>query len=288
MTDNQDDMIESFRQGLNVVAVGSAGTGKTYVGLALALEALIEGRVNKIILIRSAVATRDIGFLPGTEAEKMAVYEQAFSSIVNELLGRGDAYQVLKQKGVIEFHSSSFLRGVTIKDAIIVVDEIANYNQHEMQTILSRVGDNARVILMGDFNDSLSMGALDALTLQGEHLHSNDIKAAGLGHLSDTARSAVFAQYRLQDAYELFIAANMPDNLVHSREHRAATHYYGPKGSVLDYILLSNEFDASDSRSLAQVVDYQTCDRHLVRPEYERDAYSTDHAPVWVELALRR
>lgn len=144
------------------------------------------------------------------------------------------------------------------------------------------------VILMGDFNDSLSMGALDALTLQGEHLHSNDIKAAGLGHLSDTARSAVFAQYRLQDAYELFIAANMPDNLVHSREHRAATHYYGPKGSVLDYILLSNEFDASDSRSLAQVVDYQTCDRHLVRPEYERDAYSTDHAPVWVELALRR
>lgn len=151
MTDSQDDMIDSFRQGYNVVAVGSAGTGKTYVGLALALEALIEGRVNKIILIRSAVATRDIGFLPGTEAEKMAVYEQAFSSIVNELLGRGDAYQVLKQKGVIEFHSSSFLRGVTIKDAIIVVDEIANYNQHEMQTILSRVGDNARVILMGDF-----------------------------------------------------------------------------------------------------------------------------------------
>ena len=151
MTDSQDDMIESFRQGLNVVAVGSAGTGKTYVAMALALEAIVEGRAAKIVLIRSAVATRDIGFLPGTEAEKMAVYEQAFSGIVNELLGRGDAYQVLKQKGVIEFHSSSFLRGVTIKDAIIVVDEIANYNQHEMQTILSRVGDNTRVILMGDF-----------------------------------------------------------------------------------------------------------------------------------------
>jgi len=144
------------------------------------------------------------------------------------------------------------------------------------------------VILMGDFNDSLSMGALDALTLQGEHLHSNDIKAAGLGHLSDAALAQVFGHYRLQDAYKLFIEANVADNASHYREHRAPTHYYGPKGSVLDYVLLSNEFDASDSRSLAQVVDYQTCDRHLVRPEYERDAYSTDHAPVWVELALRR
>ncbi|WP_198780809.1 endonuclease/exonuclease/phosphatase family protein [Shewanella putrefaciens] len=147
------------------------------------------------------------------------------------------------------------------------------------------------VILMGDFNDSLTMGALDALTIQGESIHSNDIKAAGLGHLSDAALAAVFAQYQLKDAYELFIEANLRDSLTgntaYHREHRAATHYYGPKGSVLDYILLSSEFDASHSRSLAQVIDYQTCDRHLVRPEYERDAYSTDHAPVIVELALR-
>lgn len=147
------------------------------------------------------------------------------------------------------------------------------------------------VIVMGDFNDSLSMGALDALTIQGDSIHSNDIKAAGLGHLSDAALAAVFAQYQLKDAYELFIEANLRDSLTgntaYHREHRAATHYYGPKGSVLDYILLSSEFDASHGRSLAQVVDYQTCDRYLVRPEYERDAYSTDHAPVIVELALR-
>lgn len=147
------------------------------------------------------------------------------------------------------------------------------------------------VIVMGDFNDSLTMGALDALTIQGESIHSNDIKAAGFGHLSDAALAAVFAQYQLKDAYELFIEANLRDSLTgntaYHREHRAATHYYGPKGSVLDYILLSSEFDASHGRSLAQVVDYQTCDRHLVRPEYERDAYSTDHAPVIVELALR-
>ncbi|MCL1088351.1 endonuclease/exonuclease/phosphatase family protein [Shewanella profunda] len=143
------------------------------------------------------------------------------------------------------------------------------------------------VMLMGDFNDGLLMGALDALTIRGESIHSGNIKAAGLGHLSDTSLAAVFAQYQLQDAYELFIEANLRNNAQYHREHRAATHYYGPKGSVLDYILLSSEFDANQGRSLAQVVDYQTCDRHLVRPEYERDAYSTDHAPVIVELAIR-
>ena len=148
------------------------------------------------------------------------------------------------------------------------------------------------VIVMGDFNDSLSMGALDALTIQGDSIHSGDIKAAGLGHLSDAALASVFAPYQLQDAYELFVEANLRDNLysntAYYKERRPATHYYGPKGSVLDYILLSSEFDASHGRSLAQVVDYLTCDRHLVRPEYERDAYSTDHAPVVVSLALRR
>jgi len=157
--------------------------------------------------------------------------------------------------------------------------------------LVRRQASKHPVIVMGDFNDSLTMGALDALTIQGESLHSNDIKAAGLGHLSDVALAAVFAQYQLKDAYELFMEANLRDSLTgntaYHREHRAATHYYGPKGSVLDYILLSSEFDASHGRSLAQVVDYQTCDRHLVRPEYERDAYSTDHAPVIVELALR-
>lgn len=163
--------------------------------------------------------------------------------------------------------------------------------------LVRRQASKHPVIVMGDFNDSLTMGALDALTIQGESIHSNDIKAAGLGHLSDAALAAVFAQYQLKDAYELFIEANLfikanqqdslTSNTAYHREHRAATHYYGPKGSVLDYILLSSEFDASHGRSLAQVVDYQTCDRHLVRPEYERDAYSTDHAPVIVELALR-
>ncbi|MCH1929165.1 endonuclease/exonuclease/phosphatase family protein [Shewanella sp. A25] len=156
-----------------------------------------------------------------------------------------------------------------------------------------RQTDSKPMILMGDFNDTLSMGALDALTMRGETIHGNDIKAAGLGALSDAALGKRFRHYQLSDAFELFIEANLfveenhADNTDYYRQRRSATHYYGPKGSVLDYILLSNEFDARDGASLAQVIDYQTCDRHLVRPEFERDAYSTDHAPIVVELAMR-
>nr|WP_258406002.1 endonuclease/exonuclease/phosphatase family protein [Shewanella acanthi] len=160
--------------------------------------------------------------------------------------------------------------------------------------ILKRRQDTSKpVILMGDFNDTLSMGALDALNMRGESIHGNDIKAAGLGALSDAALAKRFTHYQLTDAFELFIEANLfveenhADNTDYYRQHRSATHYYGPKGSVLDYILLSNEFDARDGASLAQVTDYQTCDRHLVRPEFERDAYSTDHAPIVVEITLR-
>lgn len=147
------------------------------------------------------------------------------------------------------------------------------------------------VIVMGDFNDCLSSGALNALTIQGDEIHSNDINAAGLGHLSAAALAAVFAQYQLQDAYGIFMAGDLDldatQGAIHKHGQRPPTHYYGPKGTVLDYILLSHEFDASDARSLAQVVDYQTCDRHLIRPEFDRDAYSTDHAPVVIELELR-
>lgn len=143
------------------------------------------------------------------------------------------------------------------------------------------------VVLMGDFNDSLTTGALDALVIQGESIHSGDVKAAGLGHLNEAMLATIFAKYQLQDAYDLCEQANQRENLHYFPTSRASTHYYGPKGSVLDYILLSSEFDAKQGASLAQVINYQTFDRHLVRPEYERDAYSTDHAPVMVELAFR-
>ena len=149
------------------------------------------------------------------------------------------------------------------------------------------------MVLMGDFNDSLDSGILGALTTQGAAIHTGDIKNADLGHLSDAAYHAVMAHYELQDAFTLY-AANLkvadsvclPDGAA-ADAIRQPTHYYGAKGSVLDYILLSSEFDAHHSNSLAAVTHYHTFDDHLVRPNFEQDAYSTDHAPVMVTLSIR-
>lgn len=146
----QKEMFRSFFEGYHLVARGCAGTGKSFSALFLSLTQLLRGEVDKIIIIRSAVASRDIGALPGTEAEKLAVYELPYKAIVNDLLQNGAAYEILKKKGQIEFSSTSFLRGLTFENAIIIIDEYQNLNQHELYTALTRVGENVQVIVSGD------------------------------------------------------------------------------------------------------------------------------------------
>lgn len=152
ITDNQVATFQAYNRGDNLFLHGCAGTGKTFISLYLALKELGErsSRRNKIVLIRTAQASKDIGFLPGTEKQKLEVYEAAYKAICAELYGRGDAYEILKQKGIIEFHGTSFLRGTTIDDAIIIVDEVQNQRYVEMRTVLTRTGDHSRVILCGD------------------------------------------------------------------------------------------------------------------------------------------
>ena len=154
LTDNQAVMIDAYRSGKMVIATGSAGTGKTFVALALALDSLIKGQIKKIIIVRSAVSTRDIGFLPGDEKEKMAAYEGPYRDAVNDLLGRGDAYGLLKIKGAIDFQSTSFLRGSTWHDTAVIADEIQNFNSHEVNTLMTRVGRNTRIVIVGDMVQS--------------------------------------------------------------------------------------------------------------------------------------
>lgn len=152
ITDNQVATFQAYNRGDNLFLHGCAGTGKTFISLYLALKELGDrsSRRNKIVLIRTAQASKDIGFLPGTEKQKLEVYEAAYKAICAELYGRGDAYEILKQKGIIEFHGTSFLRGTTIDDAIIIVDEVQNQRYVEMRTVLTRTGDHSRVILCGD------------------------------------------------------------------------------------------------------------------------------------------
>lgn len=152
ITDNQVKTFNAFEQGENLFLHGCAGTGKTFISIYLALKEIQNGksRRRKLIIIRTAQSSKDIGFLPGTEKQKLEVYEAPYKAICAELYHRDDAYDILKQKGIIEFHSTSYLRGTTINDAIILVDEVQNQRYVELRTVLTRTGDHSRIILCGD------------------------------------------------------------------------------------------------------------------------------------------
>jgi len=159
LTDNQEGAFHANGSGQHLLLYGVAGTGKTFLATYFALSDLIAGHAKRIIIVRSAVSTRDQGFLPGTLQEKMALYEAPYREIFSELCGnRRDVYDLLKKKDYLEFMSTSFIRGITFDDAIIIVDEMQNCTEHELNSILTRVGKNTRVILCGDTRqDDLKM-----------------------------------------------------------------------------------------------------------------------------------
>ena len=151
MTDNQERLFESYQQGKNILAIGSAGTGKTYISLYLALKDVMEkNQYKKIIVIRSSVQSREQGYMPGDAKEKLSHFEAPYIDIVNDLFARGDAYQIMKQKNMIEFMSTSFIRGLTFDNALILVDECQNMRWDEIRTIITRVGEGSRIVLCGD------------------------------------------------------------------------------------------------------------------------------------------
>ncbi len=154
-TDNQRRVFEAYAAGQNLILPGVAGTGKTFLSLYLALEAAIAGREPKpVVVMRSVVPTRDMGFLPGGVAEKAAVYELPYSAILKQLTGRSDSYDKLKTLGYIEFSTTSYVRGLTFRDNTVIVDECQNMSFHELDSIITRMGDGCRVIFSGDFRQS--------------------------------------------------------------------------------------------------------------------------------------
>lgn len=153
-TQTQAEAKFEFENYKNLVLTGYAGTGKTFLAIALALQALREKRIKKIHIFRSAVASRDIGFLPGSEEDKMEVYERSIRLCFNELLKRGDGYDILKQQDVVTFNSTSFERGVTYRDSIVIVDEIQNLTFQEIDTLVTRLHSSSRIVLCGDTRQS--------------------------------------------------------------------------------------------------------------------------------------
>jgi len=156
ITKNQEEVFEAWDRGDNLVLAGSAGTGKTFLALFMAFEEVLEpsSLYEEVVVIRSMVPTRDMGFLPGTKEEKEEAYTAPYRAIAHELFGDVASYNKAVTGKKIRFESTSFIRGVTIDNAIIVVDEMQNLNFHELDSVITRVGKNTRIIFAGDYRQS--------------------------------------------------------------------------------------------------------------------------------------
>ena len=162
LTENQQQLFKSYKEGKHLVAYGCAGTGKTFITLYNALRDVLDERTpyEKVYMVRSLVSTREIGFLPGDHDDKSALYQIPYKNMVKYMFQMAsDAdfemlYGNLKAQETIKFWSTSFLRGTTLDNAIIIVDEYQNLNFHELDSIITRVGENSRICFCGDARQS--------------------------------------------------------------------------------------------------------------------------------------
>lgn len=152
LTPSQQDFFHAFFENDHICAHGSAGTGKTYLAFYLALNEILNPNTpqDRIIVVRSVVPTREIGFLPGDLNEKVSVYESPYKDICAELIGRPSTYDDMKESGLIQFMPTSFIRGLTWENAFVLVDECQNMSFHEINSIVTRLGPNSRIIFTGD------------------------------------------------------------------------------------------------------------------------------------------
>jgi len=162
ITDNQKKLFDSYAEGKHLVAYGTAGTGKTFISLYNALADVLDESTpyERIYLVRSLVSTREIGFLPGDHEDKADIYQIPYKNMVKYMFQMPtDAdfemlYGNLKAQETIKFWSTSFIRGTTLDNAIVIVDEFQNLNFHELDSIITRIGENSRIIFSGDASQS--------------------------------------------------------------------------------------------------------------------------------------
>ena len=162
LTKNQEKFFDEYKKGKNLFAYGAAGTGKTFIALYLALKEVLDvvTPYEKVYIVRSLVSTREIGFLPGDHEDKSFLYQIPYKNMVKYMFEMTDdtefemLYGALKTQETVGFWSTSFIRGTTMDNAIIIVDEMQNLNFHELDSIITRVGENCKILFCGDASQS--------------------------------------------------------------------------------------------------------------------------------------
>jgi phosphate starvation-inducible protein PhoH len=205
LTENQKKLFDSYASQKHIVAYGCAGTGKTFITLYNALKEVLDEKTpyERIYLVRSLVATREIGFLPGSYEDKSDIYQIPYKNMVKYMFQMpSDAdfemlYGNLKSQETIKFWSTSFLRGTTLDNAIVIVDEFQNANFHELDSIITRVGENTKICFCGDATQSDLQktnernGVIDFMTVLRK-MPSFDIIEFGV---DDIVRSGLVKEY---------------------------------------------------------------------------------------------
>ena len=201
LTDNQRRFFESYDNSKIMLLHGVAGTGKTYIALYHALEEVLDktNSYTKIVIVRSAVPSREIGHLPGDEKEKTEVYTEPYIDICSNLFNRVDAYQRLVEQGAIQFLITSFVRGITLDDSIIIVDECQNMTDMELNSIITRVGERSKILFCGDFRQTdlykkTDMSGLKKFMVIADMMPSVKIFEFGV---DDIVRSSLVKEYIL-------------------------------------------------------------------------------------------
>ena len=162
VTDSQKQVFNTWKEGKNQFLFGCAGTGKTFISVYLALQDVLKNDTpfDKVVVVRSLIPTREIGFLPGDEEDKAALYQVPYSNMMQFMFEQPNEqafsmlYDRLKAQGSFYFLSTSFLRGLTFDNSIIIVDECQNLNFHELDTIITRVGQDSKIVFCGDFGQT--------------------------------------------------------------------------------------------------------------------------------------
>ena len=208
VTDSQNLVFDTWKQGQNQFLFGCAGTGKTFVSLYLALSEVLRNETpyDKVIMVRSLIPTREIGFLPGDEEDKAALYQVPYSNMMQFMFEQPNEqafeslYNRIKSQGSYYFLSTSFLRGLTFDNSIIIVDECQNLNFHELDTIITRVGQDSKIVFCGDFSQTdltrtnERNGLMDFLQILQEMEEFNCVEF----NIGDIVRSGFVRNYLIQ------------------------------------------------------------------------------------------